>query len=403
MYHSRITGWGSYSPARILTNAELEGMVDTSDEWIVSRTGIRERHLAAADETTADMAVVACEKALARAEIDASEIDLIILATSTPDHLCPPSSSIIQHRLGATRAGAMSVVTGCTGFVYGLVTATQFIQTGAYKNILVVGSEKLSYAIDWEDRNTCVLFGDGAGAVVVSQSEQPGGMLSMLLGSDGSDWDALIVPGIGSASELTNEALARKEHKLRMDGQRVFKFAARTMIDSVTQVVVDAGMTLNDIQLVIPHQANQRIIDLAAKRLGIDQDKIVSNIARYGNTSAASIPLALCEALDDGRLKPGDRAVFVAFGAGLTNAACVWEFQPEHVEEQPILVTNWPVSEAFRERALQMKAAAWRAQVQARTMASDAAMSVMLPLYTFRKGVKKRLQELDLTQPNDES
>lgn len=285
----------------------------------------------------------------------------------------------------------MTLVAGCSGFVYGLNTAAQFVSTGAYHHILVVGAEKLSYAVDWTDRNTNILFGDGAGAVIVSQSEQPGGLQSLLLGSDGADWDALIVPGIGSAQELTPASLADKAHKLKMDGQRVFKFATRVMTDAVTKVVSNAGLTIHDIDLLIPHQANERIIDLAVRRLGIDRAKVLVNLDRYGNTSAASVPLALCEALEEGRVQPGDRVVLVAFGAGLSYAACVWQWQAAEVSEEPILVDNWPVSEALRERMQDMRVAAWRAQTQARVKMSDAAMAIMLPLYTFRKGVKKRL------------
>lgn len=390
-HFSKISGWGMYVPDRVLTNHELAAMVDTTDEWIIERTGIRERHIAADNQTTVDMSVIAAQRALESAGITAAEIGLILLATSTPDHLCPPSSSLLQHRLGATKAGAMTLTAGCSGFAYGLITAAQFVSTGVYKHILVVGSEKLSYAIDWTDRSTNILFGDGAGAVVVSQSDQPGGLLSMVMGSDGSQADALIVPGIGSASTLTPEALERKEHKLRMDGQRVFRFAARVMTDVLLKVVADACLTLHDIDLIIPHQANKRIIDLAVRRLGIDPAKMMINVDRYGNTSAASIPLALCEALETGRIQPGDRLVLVAFGAGLTYAACVWEWQTEEVEDEPILVTDWPVSETFQQRLQEMRVAAWRAQTQARVAVADATMAIMIPLYTFRKGMKKRL------------
>lgn len=390
-YHSKITGWGMYVPERVLTNQELAAMVDTTDEWIVTRTGIRERRLAAADQTTVDMALIASQQAMDRAGIAADDLDLIILASSTPDYFCPPSSSLLQHRLGASRTGAMTLVTGCSGFVYGLISAAQFIQTGAYRQVLVVGSEKLSYAIDWTDRNTNVLFGDGAGAVIVSRSEQPGGLQSLLLGSDGSDADALIVPGLGCVTDLTNDDLAQKKHKLSMDGQRVFKFATRVLTDSVIKVVAEAGLTIDDVDLIIPHQANDRIIESAARRLGIPREKMVVNIERYGNTSAASVPLALCEALDDGRIRPGARIVMVAFGAGLTYAACLWEWQPAEVAIEPILIENWPVSETFRERMQHMRIAAARTQAEARVKMMDAATAMMLPLYTFRKGVQKRL------------
>jgi 3-oxoacyl-[acyl-carrier-protein] synthase-3 len=390
-YYSKITGWGMYVPERVLTNHDLAQMVDTSDEWIVTRTGIRTRHIAADGEATVSMALKASEKALAVAGITAADLDLILFASSTPDYLCPPASSLLQDRLGATKAGAMVLVAGCSGFVYGLVTASQFIQTGLYRHILVVGTEKLSWAVDWTDRNTCVLFGDGAGAVIVSRSQEPGGLISARLGSEGAEADALIVPAIGAIEPLTPDKIARNEHKIRMDGHRVFKFATRVMVDAVVDVVAAAGLTINDIDLIIPHQANERIIDLAVRRLGVDRSKVVVNIDRYGNTSAASVPLALCEALDQGRIQPGDKIVLVAFGAGLTYAACLWEWQGAETQEEPILVSNWPISETLRERLQQMRVAAWRAQTEARAKLSDATLAVMLPLYTFRKGVKKRL------------
>ena len=391
-YYSRISGWGMYAPERVLTNHDLSQMVDTTDEWIFSRTGIRERRIAAEGQATVDMSLRASRAALEVAELEVDELDLIILCTSSPDYLAPPASSILQDQLGTTKAGAMTLVAGCTGFMYGLTTASQFVQTGVYKNVLVVGTETLSFAVDWEDRNTCVLFGDGSGAVVVSRSDTPGGLQSMVLGSEGDGWDALIVPGIGSHAEMTPETLARKDHKLKMDGRRVFKFATRAMTDSVTQVVADANLTINDIDLLIPHQANQRIIDLSVRRLGMDPSKVMVNLDRYGNTSAASVPIALVEALEEGRIQEGDRIVMVAFGTGLTYGACVWEWQAEEVEGEAILVTNWPVPEAWRDYALEMRSAAWRMQVQAKTKASDAMMAAMLPLYTFQKGMKKRLQ-----------
>ncbi|NUQ39107.1 MAG: ketoacyl-ACP synthase III [Caldilineales bacterium] len=390
-YYSRISGWGMYAPERVLTNAELAAMVDTSDEWIRSRTGISERRIAAANETTVDMSLPAARAAIARAGITPADLDLIILATSSPDYVCPPASSLLQDRLGAGKIGAFTLVAGCSGFVYGLAVAAQFVQTGMLRHVLVVGAEKVSYAVDWEDRNTNVLFGDGAGAVVVSRSDTPGGLQSMVLGSDGADWDALIVPGIGSAQSITHEGLDRKDHKLKMDGKRVFKFATRAMTDAVVQMVSNAGLSMADIDWLLPHQANDRIIDLALRRLGFPREKTVINLDRYGNTSAASVPLALCEALDDGRIQPGDTLCMIAFGAGLTYAGCVWEWQPERVSEEPILISNWPVPESLQSAAQQVRSGMWRMQVQARAKASDAAMAVMLPLYAFRKGVKKRL------------
>ena len=291
--YGRITGWGMYVPDRVLTNHDLEQMVDTSDEWIISRTGIRERRIAGPGETTSTMSLEAAQRALARADVVPEELDLIIVATSSPDYLTPPVSSMVQDQLGAKRAAAFTLAAGCTGFVYALVAANQFIATGMYDKILVIGVEHLSMAVDWTDRNTCVLFGDGAGAVVVEASDQPTGILSAELGSEGKDWDALILPGGGSARPFSEQTLANKEQYLRMDGRRVFKFATRAMTDSTLRVVRESGISWDDIELVIPHQANARIIDLAVRRLKIDPVKVMVNLDRYGNTSTASIPLAV--------------------------------------------------------------------------------------------------------------
>ena len=407
-FYSKITGWGMYVPQKTLTNADLEKMMDTSDEWIVSRTGIRERHIVSEDETTVSMSVSASKQALKKANIKAKDLDLIILASSTPDYLVPPASSMIQDELGA-RCGAMTLVAGCSGFVYGLTTAAQFIHSGAYEHVLVIGAETISVGLDWEDRNTAVLFGDGAGAVIVSRSKQPGGLQSLVLGSDGSGWDALIVPALGMKNYPSHENIVNKQHKLKMKGRPVFKFATRVMSDATTEVVKKAGLTMDDIDVLIPHQANQRIIDLALRRLKFPAEKTIVNLDRYGNTSAASVPLAMVEALDDGRIKDNDKVAMIAFGAGLTYAAAVWEFQPQHAEgdEEAILVTNWPVSRAFQQKMQEMRSAAWKMKVQARTKASEASMAIMLPLYSFRKGLRKRLKndakKQDQAQENDQT
>jgi len=396
-YYSKITGWGMYVPKNVLTNADLEKMMDTNDEWIVSRTGIRERHIVSGDETTVSMSLAASEQALEKAGVSAQDLDLIILASSTPDYLVPPASSIIQDKLGASKAAAMTLIAGCSGFVYGLNTAAQFIETGVYQHILVIGAETISAGIDWEDRNTAVLFGDGAGAVIVSRTTQPGGLLSIKMGSDGSGWDALIVPGLGTKNYPSHEGISRKDHKLKMKGRPVFKFATRVMSDAVVDVVSQAGMTMDDIDVLIPHQANQRIIDLALRRLNFPAEKTIVNLDRYGNTSAASVPLAMVEALNDGRIKENDKVAMIAFGAGLTYAASVWEFQPQEapVSEEPILVTNWPINKAFQQKMQEMRTAAWKMKVQARTKASEASIAIMLPLYSFRKGLKKRMKITD--------
>jgi 3-oxoacyl-[acyl-carrier-protein] synthase-3 len=383
--YGRITGWGKSVPQRVLTNRDLEQMVDTSDEWIVTRTGIRERHIAGEGEITSTMSVEACRKALERAGVGPEEVDLIIIATSTPDYLCPPVSSMVQNQLGATRAGAFTLVAGCTGFVYGLVTASQFIETGLYDKVLVVGVETLSVAVDWTDRNTCILFGDGGAAVLMEASGQPTGILSCELGSQGEDWDALIVPSYGVANPLSEKVLQNREHYLRMDGRRVFKFAAQKMTDSVINVVQRSGLTWDDIDLVIPHQANARIIDLAVRRLKIDPDKVMVNIDRYGNTSAASIPLALCDALEEGRLKSGDHVVLVGFGAGLTWAAAALHWQPEKVVEEPIAVEDWPLLSSLFQPVTKVRNAVWSTQVTARARLQDLAMAAMTPINEWQR------------------
>ncbi|MBL7065188.1 MAG: ketoacyl-ACP synthase III [Anaerolineae bacterium] len=388
--YGRITGWGKSVPKRILTNYDLEQMVDTSDEWIVTRTGIRERHIAGPGETTSTMSVEACQKALEQAGVSPGEVDLIIIATSTPDYFCPPVSSMVQDQLGATRAGAFTLVAGCTGFVYGLVTASQFIEAGLYERVLVVGVETLSPAVDWTDRTTCVLFGDGGAAVLLEASDQPTGILSCELGSDGSDWDALIAPGYGTAKPLSEEVLRNREQYLRMDGRRIFKFATRKMTDSVINVVRDSGLTWNDIELIIPHQANARIIELAVRRLRVAPEKVMINIDRYGNTSAASIPLALCDALEEGRLKSGDHVVLVGFGAGLTWAAAVLHWQPERVAEEPIRVDDWPLLTNLFQPVTRVRNAVWSTQVATRARLQDIAMAAVMPINQWQHRLRRR-------------
>ena len=387
--YGRITGWGKSVPKRILTNHDLEQMVDTSDEWIVTRTGIRERHIAGPGETTSTMSVEACQKALERAGVAPEEVDLIIIATSTPDYFCPPVSSMVQDRLGATRAGAFTLIAGCTGFVYGLVTASQFIEAGLYEKVLVVGVEKLSPVVDWTDRTTCVLFGDGGAAVLVEASDQPTGILSCELGSDGSDWDALIAPGYGTARPFSEETLRNREHYLRMDGRRIFKFATRKMTDSVINVVQASGLSWDDVELIIPHQANARIIELATRRLGVAPEKVMVNVDRYGNTSAASIPLALCDALEEGRLKSGDHVVMVGFGAGLTWAAAVLHWQPERVAEEPILVEDWPLLSNLFQPVTRVRNAVWGTQVAVRARLQDAALAAMIPISQWQQRLRR--------------
>jgi 3-oxoacyl-[acyl-carrier-protein] synthase III len=382
--YARITGWGKYVPERVLTNFDLEKMVDTSDEWIRTRTGIRERRIAAPGETCSTMSIAAARKALEVAQLQPSDVELIIVATSTPDYFVPSVASIIQDQLGAEGVPAFSLVAGCTGWVYALVTASQFIQTGAYRNALVIGSEHLSIGVDWADRNTCVLFGDGSGAVVLEASDQPTGILAHELGSEGKDYDALIFPGCAGVHPPSHDVINQRLHYLKMDGRRVFKFATRVLAASAARVVSDAGLTIDDVALIIPHQANDRIIEMARRKLRVPPEKMMINIDRYGNTSAASIPLALVDAVEEGRIKPGDNLVFVGFGAGLTWAAAAFHWEPQ--EPAGILVRNWPVRERLAVPVTRARSALWSARVSLATKAE----ALMLPLYSFAAGYRKR-------------
>jgi 3-oxoacyl-[acyl-carrier-protein] synthase-3 len=324
MPNARITGWGHYAPDNVVTNDDIAEFVDTSDEWIRSRSGIRERRFAEDGETTATMSVKSSRQALERAGLEPGDLDLILVASSSPDHLTPPVSSQVQAQLGAPTIGAMQLTVGCTGWVYALVTAEQFIRTGAYERILVVGTELISRWLSWEDRSTAVLFGDGSGAVVVEASEEPCGIRSHVLGSDGDGAEHIIVPDGGVARPITQEVLdAGGGYTIQMNGREVFKFATRVMGTALGEVLDDAGLTTDDVDLFVPHQANARIIRYAAEEFDLPPDKVVMNVDRYGNTSAASVPLALAEAFDEGRARPGDTIALVAFGAGLTWAAAI--------------------------------------------------------------------------------
>jgi 3-oxoacyl-[acyl-carrier-protein] synthase III len=324
----RIGGWGKYLPERVMPNAELAELVDTSDEWIRARTGIGERRIAAPEETTCTLAVHAAHQALDRAEVRPEDLDLIIVATCTPDYAnMPATASLVQHALGAGRAGAFDLNAVCSGFLYGLATGSQFILTGIHRAVLVIGAEVFTRILDWQDRSTCVLFGDGAGAVVLQSTDEPGGLLSFVLGSDGSGACNLYVPAGGSRRPASPETVAQREHYVKMQGKEVFRFATRVMPESVMQALDAASLTTEDIDLLIPHQANVRIIDAAAKRLKLSPSAVFANVERYGNTSAASIPVALCEAIDDGLVRGGSTVVMSGFGAGLSWGTAVWKFQ----------------------------------------------------------------------------
>ncbi len=312
-----ILATGSYAPPRVLTNFDLEKMVETSDEWIRTRTGIVERRIAAPDVATSDLAHRAAEAVLQQAGLDAADLDLIIVSTVTPDMLFPCTAAVLQQRLGA-KAAAFDVLVGCTGFVYALAVAGEMIASSAYDRIMVLGAETLSKITDWEDRSTCVLFGDAAGAVVLGPVEKGHGILGYSLGNDGTNADALKIPAGGSRMPACQESVANRLHYLAMNGQEVFKFAVRAMADSAEEVVQQAGLDMRDISLIIPHQANLRIIDAAAKRFNVPEDRFFHNLECYGNTSAASIPLALDEAVRAGRISPGDLILMSSFGAGLS-------------------------------------------------------------------------------------
>lgn len=321
--YAHITGWGMAVPQKIVTNEELAQRIDTTDEWIQSHTGIRERRVASEDQTTATLGVDAAQRALDMARLKPADLDLIIVSTSSPEHIFPATACLVQDQLGASNAGAFDLLAACSGFIFALNMGTQAIRTGTIKSALIIGSETLSRFVDWNDRNTCILFGDGAGAFVLQASPEPGGVISAVMRSDGSGGDLLIVPGGGSRIPTTHKSVQAGQHYVKMNGREVFRFATRVLGQVTEEAVKKAQLTLEDIQLVIPHQANQRIIEAALRRLDIPIERCVINLDRYGNTSTASIPIATCEAVQQGRLKPGDKVVFVGFGGGLTWGAAV--------------------------------------------------------------------------------
>ncbi len=370
--YARITGWGKYVPEKVLTNDDLARMVDTSDEWITAHTGIKRRHIRSSHETASSMAVNASRPALEKAGITPQDLDLIIVANNSPDYILPGVANVVQDRLGAT-CGAFTLVNGCSGWVYALVTATQFIQTGMYDNVLVVGVEIISFAVDWEDRRTCVLFGDAAAAVVLQPSEEPSGVLTFDLGSDGSGAQYLYVPGGGTIKPIATHAesiAANREGYIRMNGQALLRFATRTVARSLKRVIYQAGLTPDDIDLFIPHQANARLIEFFARQMHQPLDKFFINLHKYGNTSAASVPLALVEAIEEGRVKSGDTIAIAAFGAGLTWASAVLqigvgEISPAH-------------------RLFSIGRARYMAK-RAQEALLDTAQAIALPLYTFMR------------------
>jgi 3-oxoacyl-[acyl-carrier-protein] synthase III len=321
-----LTGWGGYAPSLVLTNADLEQMVETNDEWIVSRTGIRERRIAGPTETTASMAAVAGLRAIATAGLQPDDIDLILVGTLTADYPMPSAAALVKQAIGNKRAAAMDLAAACSGFVYGYATAHAYIVSGLAKNVLVIGAETLSRCTDWTDRSTCILFGDGAGAAVLSASDEPGGTTGIHLTTEPSGAYFIWLPAGGAARPANSTTLESREHYMKMKGAETFRMAVRTLGSTATAAVAKAGWTLADLDLVIPHQANSRIIEGLAKALDFPMERVFVNVQSYGNTSAASVPLALSEAVAAGRVKPGSKLLLVAFGAGLTSAAITLEW-----------------------------------------------------------------------------
>lgn len=310
-------------PDRVLTNNDLSTMVDTSDEWILQRTGIAERRIAAQGETTFTLSLRAAQAALEVADLDPVRLDLIIVGTVTPDYMFPSTACLLQDALGAEKAAAFDLSAGCSGFMYGLSLAADLLSAGCYQHALIVGAETLSRIIDWTDRNTCVLFGDGAGAVVLQNIDAPGGILSSVLGADGSGGELLMQLAGGSAHPASIETVAARQHVIQMEGRQVFRFATRTLPQASRQALDRAGLKVEEVSLFVPHQANDRILQSAARSLGVPDERMFSNLVRYGNTSAASVPIALCEAIEQGLVNRDDVIVCVGFGAGLTWAALV--------------------------------------------------------------------------------
>ena len=333
--YAHVVGWGMAVPEKILSNEDLAAIVETTDEWIVARTGIKERRIASERETTATLGLRASQNALEIADVLPTELDLIIVATSTPEYVFPSTASLIQSWLGASNAGAFDLSAACSGFVYGVQMATQAIRSGSIEAALVIGAETMSRVMDWNDRSTCILFGDGAGAVVLQASDVEGGVLSAVLRSDGSGADLLTIPSFGSV-DVDNVPLLPLDHamgKMYMAGGEVFKFATRVISESIPEALDMAGVEMKDLKLIIPHQANARILQAAARALKLDENLFMMNLERYGNTSAASIPIALCEAIEKGRVQPDDHIAFVGFGGGLTWAAMVVKWGvPEQAE-----------------------------------------------------------------------
>ena len=324
-----ITGLGWHVPERVLTNDELAQMVDTSDEWIQERTGIRERRIASPDEAMTDLALPAARDALAHAGVDAADLDLVVVATVTPDTMFPTTSALMADELGASKAAAYDLLAGCTGFMYALAQGYGMVAAGLSDKALVVGGDVLSKIVNWSDRSTCVLFGDGAGAVVLERTENGGGFLGFELGADGGGGRHLTLPAGGSRLPATAETVEAQQHFVHMNGPEVYRFATRVLVSSARAVLDECGLSMDDVDVYVPHQANVRIIEHASRLLGVPKERVVVNVDRYGNTSSGSIPLALADAAADGRLRPGQVVLMTGMGAGLTWGSAVMEWTKE--------------------------------------------------------------------------
>ncbi|TFH32891.1 MAG: ketoacyl-ACP synthase III [Anaerolineales bacterium] len=369
--YAHVTGWGIATPERILTNDELAKFVETNDEWIISRTGIKQRYIAGKGETTASLAALAACRALEPTNIDARDIDLIIVATSSPEHIFPATACLVQDEIGASHAGAFDLSAACTGFIFALNMAAQAIRTGSIDNALVIGSETLSRYVNWEDRSTCILFGDGAGAFVLQGSDKPGGILSCVMRSDGSGGNLLSIPAGGSKLPASHETVDRQQHTIQMNGREVFRFATRVMASATREAVEQAGLDLDEVELVIPHQANKRIIESASRGLRMPIDRFMVNVGKYGNTSTASIPLAFFEAMEQGRIHDSDHLVLVGFGAGLTWGALAMQwFEPEEKPTKQLMrkrrVAQWysRLRSFFRRILRKVEGLIWGASTQ---------------------------------------
>ncbi|MEK6223213.1 MAG: ketoacyl-ACP synthase III [Chloroflexota bacterium] len=352
--YAHITGWGMSVPEKIMTNDDIAELVDTNDEWIRDRTGIERRRIAGPEDTSATLGAEAALEALEMANVLPSQVDLIITATSSPEHIFPATASIIQDRIGATNAGAFDLSAACTGFIFALDMATQSIRSGAIETAVVVGTETLSRLVDWTDRNTCILFGDGAGAFVLQANDVRGGIVSSVMRSDGSGGDLLSIPAGGSANPTTMDTIQSGLHFIQMNGREVFRFATRVMAKASEEALEKAKWTADDLSLIIPHQANLRIINAAARGLKLPMEKFAVNLQNYGNTSTASIPLATVEAAEEGRLRRNDKIVMVGFGGGLTWGAVTAIWTGPFPAEKPVNLTWQRVIASIRSRVLRL-------------------------------------------------